>query len=191
MFTERIETLKRLRERLAKDLRLRDNQVEMLHGGLSDVDQQRVVEDFGNAASPLRLLICSDVGVGGHQLHFQCHRLIHFDMPWSLMVFQQRNGRVDRYRQERTPHAFGRHEAPVLAGTPGLAAAETVFVLSGLVPNRRSHPLLYEWVAVAYRGARFEAVFAFDEVIARTGLARDGVANRGLPGGHRCSAAPA
>ena len=391
VFTERIETLKWLRDRLAKDLRLRDNQVEMLHGGLSDVDQQRVVEDFGNAARPLRLLICSDVASEGINLHYQCHRLIHFDMPWSLMVFQQRNGRVDRYGQERTPHivylvtetanetirgdtrildvlaekdeqahrnigdpsafmrvydidaeeditraaiaageqadrfdarlspsasegddflalflgthgpdersseapepppaptslfesdlayceaalhrlrerdrtlrfesdvtgtvltldapedlrrrfgyfpqdvfpengrfaltadrnrmrdaiadsrrketawptvhylwrlnpvvgwlndrmlaAFGRHEAPVLAGAPGLAADETVIVLSGLVPNRRSHPLLYEWLAVSYRGARFEAVVPFDEVIARTGLGRGGIANRSL-----------
>ena len=391
VFTERIETLKWLRDRLAKDLRLRDKQVEILHGGLSDVDQQRVVEDFGNAARPLRLLICSDVASEGINLHYQCHRLVHFDMPWSLMVFQQRNGRVDRYGQERTPHivylvtqsanetirgdtrilevlaekdeqahrnigdpsafmrvydieaeeeitrkaiatgeqadrfdarlspaasegddllalflgtrspedkpspeaqelapaptslfesdlayceaalhqlreedrtlrfesdvtgtiltldapedlrrrfgyfprevspenlrfaltadpnrmrdaiadsrreetawpsvhylwrlnpvvgwlndrmlaAFGRHEAPVLAGVPGLAPDETMFVLSGLVPNRRSHPLLYEWIAVAYRGARYEAVVSFDEVLARTGLGRDGVANRG------------
>ena len=67
------------------------------------MDQQRVVEDFGNAARPLRLLICSDVASEGINLHYQCHRLIHFDMPWSLMVFQQRNGRVDRYGQERTP----------------------------------------------------------------------------------------
>ena len=77
--------------------------------------------------------------------------------------------------------AFGRHEAPVLAGAPGLSGDETVFVLSGLVPNRRSHPLLYEWIAVSYRGARFEAVVPFDEVLARTGLSRDGVANRSLP----------
>ena len=97
VFTERIETLKWLRDRLAKDLRLAAGQVEILHGGLSDVDQQRVVEDFGNAARPLRLLICSDVASEGINLHYQCHRLIHFDMPWSLMVFQQRNGRVDRY----------------------------------------------------------------------------------------------
>ena len=391
VFTERIETLKWLRDRLSKDLRLRDSQVETLHGSLSDVDQQRLVEDFGNASRPLRLLICSDVASEGINLHYQCHRLIHFDMPWSLMVFQQRNGRVDRYGQERTPHivylvtesanetirgdtrilevlaekddqahrnigdpsafmrvydiedeeeitrdaiaageqaerfdarlspsaseaddllalflgtrspadesspeapepppapmslfesdlayceaalhrlrekdrtlrfesdvtgtvltldapedlrrrfgyfprevspengrfamtadrhrmrdaitdsrreesawpsvhylwrlnpvvgwlndrmlaAFGRHEAPVLAGVPGLAADETVVVLSGLVPNRQSHPLLYEWVAASYRGARYEAVAPFDEVLARTGLGRDGVANRG------------
>ena len=70
---------------------------------MSDVDQQRVVEDFGNTQRPVRLLICSDVASEGINLHYQCHRLIHFDMPWSLMVFQQRNGRVDRYGQDATP----------------------------------------------------------------------------------------
>ena len=350
-----------------------------------------MVEEFGNASRPLRLLICSDVASEGINLHYQCHRLIHFDMPWSLMVFQQRNGRVDRYGQERTPHivylvtesanatirgdtrilevlaekdeqahrnigdpsafmrvydieaeegitrdaiavgeqaerfdarlspaasegddllalflgtrspddepspaaeelpppppslfqsdlayceaalhrlrekdrnlrfesdatgtvltldapddlrrrfgyfprevfpengrfaltadrnrmrdaiadsrreetawpslhylwrlnpivgwlndrvqaAFGRHEAPVLAGVPGLAADETVFVLSGLVPNRRSHPLLYEWIAVTYRGARYGGVIPLEELLARTGFGRDEVPNRG------------
>ena len=403
VFTERIETLTWLRERLAADLRLGPSQVEALHGGLSDVDQQRVVDDFGNAARPLRLLICSDVASEGVNLHYQCHRLVHFDLPWSLMVFQQRNGRVDRYGQERRPRivylvtesanetirgdtrilevlagkdeqahrnigdpsafmrvhdveaeeeitaaavaageaaerfdarltpaasegddllalflgtgpppgggrsggaagdtdeagatgeadapappslfasdlayceaalhrlrakdralrfetdaaggvltldapddlrrrfdtfprevlprdgrltltadrrrmreaiadsrrdeaawpavhwlwrlnpvvgwlndrmtaAFGRHEAPVLAGVPGLAADEAVFVLSGLVPNRRGHPLLYEWVAVTYRGERRGALLPFDELLARTGLGRRAVANRG------------
>ena len=70
---------------------------------MSDIEQQRVVEDFGNAQRPVRVLLCSDVASEGINLHFQCHRLIHFDMPWSLMVFQQRNGRVDQYGQPRTP----------------------------------------------------------------------------------------
>ena len=463
VFTERIETLRWLRTRLREDLDLGRDQLAILHGGMSDVDQQRVVEDFGNAARPVRLLLCSDVASEGINLHYHCHRLIHFDMPWSLMVFQQRNGRVDRYGQERTPRivylvtesanetirgdtrilevlerkdeqayrdigdpsafmnvhdveaeedvtrraiaggegaehfdallapasnegedllalflgtagggdagngedggtgrtagaertagtgavepmaggartvgtgsaapapasgatgpvsgaadpvsgsdmapgapssaaaspppslfasdlayceaalhrlrekdhglrfetdaggttltldapedlrrrfgwfprevvpeywrfvltsdphrmseaiaesrrdeatwprahylwrlnpvvgwlndrmsaAFGRHEAPVLAGVPGLAPDEAVFVLSGLVPNRRSHPLVYEWIGVAYRGGRFEALVSFDDLLARTGLGRGPVANRG-PAANRGSAA--
>ena len=92
-----------LKARLTEDLHLDPGRVETLHGGMSDVDQQRVVEDFGNTRRPVRLLICSDVASEGINLHYQCHRLIHFDMPWSLMVFQQRNGRVDRYGQNATP----------------------------------------------------------------------------------------
>ena len=103
VFTERIETLRWLRKHLAADLGLDEDQVAILHGTMSDVDQQRVVEDFGNAKRRVRLLLCSDVASEGINLHFHCHRLIHFDMPWSLMVFQQRNGRVDRYGQKRRP----------------------------------------------------------------------------------------
>ena len=103
IFTERIATLTWLRTRLAEDLALKRDQIEILHGGISDIEQQRVVEDFGNAVRPVRLLLCSDVAAEGINLHYQCYRLIHFDMPWSLMVFQQRNGRVDRYGQTATP----------------------------------------------------------------------------------------
>jgi superfamily II DNA or RNA helicase len=104
VFTERIETLKFLHTNLLHDLNLKDNQVEILHGGLPDVDQQRIVEDFGKEEAPVRLLIASDVASEGINLHYLSHRLIHFDIPWSLMVFQQRNGRIDRYGQEKTPY---------------------------------------------------------------------------------------
>ena len=62
---------------------------------MSDIDAQRMVEDFGNAERPVRLLLCSDVASEGINLHYHCHRLIHFDLPWSLMVFPaaQRAGR--------------------------------------------------------------------------------------------------
>ena len=103
IFSERIATLQWLQERLIADLRLRPNQVDLLHGGLSDTDQQEIVEAFGNETTPLRLLLASDVASEGINLHHQCHRLIHFDIPWSLMVFAQRNGRVDRYGQRRDP----------------------------------------------------------------------------------------
>ena len=75
----------------------------MLHGQLSDTDQQELVDRFGRLDDPIRVLLCSDVASEGLNLHFFCHRLVHFDLPWSLMVFQQRNGRVDRYGQKHQP----------------------------------------------------------------------------------------
>ncbi len=106
IFTERIETLHFLHEHLKRDLKLKDKEVEILHGSMPDVDQQRIVEDFGKEEAPVRLLIASDVASEGINLHYLSHRLIHFDIPWSLMVFQQRNGRIDRYGQEHTPYIF-------------------------------------------------------------------------------------
>ncbi len=103
IFSERIETLRFLQERLQADLGLPDRAVAVLHGGLPDTEQQELVENFGKTESPLQVLLCSDVAAEGLNLHYLSHRLIHFDLPWSLMVFQQRNGRVDRYGQNATP----------------------------------------------------------------------------------------
>jgi len=86
IFTERIETLKYLHENLKRDLKLKDDQVAILHGTMDDMEQQGVVEQFGNESSPIRLLIASDVASEGINLHYLSHRMIHFDIPWSLMV---------------------------------------------------------------------------------------------------------
>ncbi len=104
IFSERIETLRWLRERLREDLRLKANQIEVLHGQMADTEQQDLVERFGRLDDPMHILLCSDVASEGLNLHYFCHRLVHFDLPWSLMVFQQRNGRVDRYGQKHQPH---------------------------------------------------------------------------------------
>lgn len=104
IFSERIETLRWLEKQLSQDLKLKPNQVAVLHGQMSDTDQQTLVDRFGRLDDSIRVLLCSDVASEGLNLHYFCHRLVHFDLPWSLMVFQQRNGRVDRYGQKHQPH---------------------------------------------------------------------------------------
>lgn len=104
IFSERIETLRWLEKQLSQDLKLKPNQVAVLHGQMSDTEQQTLVDRFGRLDDPIRVLLCSDVASEGLNLHYFCHRLVHFDLPWSLMVFQQRNGRVDRYGQKHQPH---------------------------------------------------------------------------------------
>ena len=103
IFTERIETMKYLAAQLQKDLKLKADAIQEISGAMSDAEQQTIVENFGREESPIRVLVASDVASEGLNLHYLSHRMIHFDIPWSLMVFQQRNGRIDRYGQKKRP----------------------------------------------------------------------------------------
>jgi ERCC4-related helicase len=105
IFTERIATLRWLSDNLKQDIGLSDKAVAELHGsgGMSDKEVQKIVDDFGQEKSPIRLLIATDMASEGINLHYQSHKVVHFDIPWSLMTFQQRNGRIDRYGQTHQP----------------------------------------------------------------------------------------
>lgn len=103
IFTGRLETLRYLREHLAQDLKLKPEAVETLDGGMPDGEQNRIVEVFGQESAKVRILLATEVASEGLNLHYLSHRLIHFDIPWSLMTLQQRNGRIDRYGQTQPP----------------------------------------------------------------------------------------
>ncbi|MGF6882334.1 superfamily II DNA or RNA helicase [Nocardia sp. GAS34] len=103
VFAERVATLKWLTELLPDAIGLQPENVAMLHGGLSDIEQQTIVDNFKLETSPIRVLVTGDVASEGVNLHEQCHHLIHYDIPWSLIRIEQRNGRIDRYGQKRPP----------------------------------------------------------------------------------------
>ncbi|WP_406730835.1 SNF2-related protein [Streptomyces sp. NBC_01794] len=77
--------------------------VLVMHGGLVEQEQQVVREAFSLADHPVRLLFTGDVASEGVNLHRQCSDLIHYDIPWSLIRIEQRNGRIDRYGQRDQP----------------------------------------------------------------------------------------
>ncbi|MFM9369906.1 DEAD/DEAH box helicase [Streptomyces sp. Da 82-17] len=78
--------------------------VEVMHGDTTNDQQQReIVDRFGRADEPVRLLFTGDIASEGVNLHHQCHDLIHYDLPWSLIRIEQRNGRIDRYGQAVSP----------------------------------------------------------------------------------------
>lgn len=89
IFTERIETLRFLQHHLRQDLGLKAHHIDVLHGSLPDVEQQRVVEDFGKEEAPVRMLIASDIAAEGINLHYlhrphrhrQCQRILHRPLP--------------------------------------------------------------------------------------------------------------
>ena len=108
VFSERIPTLRgcrrrcpsaRVRPETGQDQRRRPQAARRA----TDKEQQQIVEDFGLAAATVRLLFTGDIASEGVNLHRQCHHLIHYDLPWSLIRIEQRNGRIDRYGQSTPP----------------------------------------------------------------------------------------
>ncbi|WP_163508971.1 DEAD/DEAH box helicase [Fodinicola acaciae] len=118
VFSERIPTLKWLAEVVPAELGFRKGgsedrnkpwlayggTVQVMHGeATSDDEQKNIVEKFGLRDDPVRVLFTGDVASEGVNLHQQCHHLVHYDLPWSLIRIEQRNGRIDRYGQREAP----------------------------------------------------------------------------------------
>jgi superfamily II DNA or RNA helicase len=125
VFAERVATLHWLKDKIGKDLKLKDEQVVILHGGISDVEQQEIVESFKQEASPIRVLVTGDVASEGVNLHLQCHQLVHYDIPWSLIRIEQRNGRIDRYGQKHRRRCRRRRRFRRRHGTPARPGSAT------------------------------------------------------------------
>lgn len=118
VFSERIPTLKWLAETVPAALGFPSGTspdeskpwlsfggaVQVMHGeASSDEEQRAIVEKFGLRDDPVRILFTGDVASEGVNLHQQCHLLVHYDLPWSLIRIEQRNGRIDRYGQAYPP----------------------------------------------------------------------------------------
>lgn len=108
VFSERRETLNWLGRVLPpllgwKHPKDAEAAVKVMHSEVSDTVQMDYVDEFARAGSDVRVLLTGDGASEGVNLHRQCHHLVHWDLPWSLIRVEQRNGRIDRYGQTRPP----------------------------------------------------------------------------------------
>ncbi|MCM2372098.1 DEAD/DEAH box helicase [Aporhodopirellula aestuarii] len=112
VFTEYRETQDALAATLAKDFKIKyspkfeqqpKQALATINGSCPDIHLMKTVEAFGTGASDVRMLLATDVASEGVNLHHQCHNIIHYDLPWSIITLIQRNGRIDRFGQTESP----------------------------------------------------------------------------------------
>ena len=130
VFTEYRATLNYLHEMLTAehpDRPLMRDRVEAFHGGLDRDERERIIREFNYnpAATKVRILLATDAASEGIDLHRQCHRLVHVEIPFNPNRMEQRNGRVDRHGQ-KSPHVEIHHFAGALGDDPSDGAAEAI-----------------------------------------------------------------
>lgn len=113
LFTEYRETQDALAAALARDFKINpfttkfEDQAKQViatvNGSCPDIHFMKIVEAFGTRASDMRMLIATDAASEGVNLHHECHNVIHYDLPWSIITLVQRNGRIDRIGQRISP----------------------------------------------------------------------------------------
>jgi hypothetical protein len=85
-----------MRRSLYEGTRLRgEGQVVLVDGSTDNDRRERVFAGFNSPLLP-EVLICTQVGQEGIDLHRHCRRVVHYDLAWNPAVVEQRTGRVDR-----------------------------------------------------------------------------------------------
>jgi ERCC4-related helicase len=77
----------------AEDVRTRDGKVVSLN------EKREDAADKFNTGQ-VRFLVSTEAGGEGIDLQWNCHSLIHVDLPWNPMRLHQRVGRLNRYGQD-------------------------------------------------------------------------------------------
>ena len=67
-----------------------------INGSMSLEDKRRNIDEFNERA---QFMVSTEAGGEGINLHYNCHMLVNYDLPWNPRRLVQRSGRLYRYGQ--------------------------------------------------------------------------------------------
>jgi hypothetical protein len=122
------ESQRGMRSTIYDSTRLTDKFVALVKGGGGSGVLEQRTRLFTGFNTPLlpEVLVCTQVGQEGIDLHRHCRHVIHYDLAWNPAVMEQRTGRTDRIGSKtfrEIERAKGTAVNPKLeVGVPYLAA---------------------------------------------------------------------
>jgi SNF2 family DNA or RNA helicase len=94
IFTRYVDTMEYLARELAKEEGFK---IFTIEGSLSEKARAERIHAFQHAERAL--LVATDAISEGLNLQFAANQLVHYELPWNPNRLEQRNGRIDRFKQ--------------------------------------------------------------------------------------------
>lgn len=140
-------------EDLAHRFRFLPREIQPQNGNIKFTDETRTMQD--------EIKRCRKDEESWPNLHFLWP--LHPVMEWI---------------NDKVQTGFRRHEAPVLT-LPTLEPEEIIYVLTGIIPNRKGQPLIQRWFGMVTKKGGFQSIEPLETILDRTGLARQSFSNPG------------
>lgn len=98
IYTEYTDSLSKVVERLKTE---NLGRILSISGGALETERINITGQFRKEDNII--LVSTDASAEGLNLHEKCHHLIHLELPFNPNRLEQRNGRIDRYGQDKNP----------------------------------------------------------------------------------------
>ena len=92
------------------------------------------------------------------------------ESSWSKHHYLWEINPLVEWLSDQTSSFFNRNEAPVMQVSGQLEEDESIFIINGVVPNRKGHILIDEWVGVQFKGEEYISTESLSEILNKIDL---------------------
>ena len=92
------------------------------------------------------------------------------ETAWPATQYLWKLHPIFNWIEDKAGVFYKRSEVPVLGLSNSIGTNEMIFLVSGLIPNRKSTTVVDEWFGVAYQDGQFTQILSMSEVMQKTHL---------------------
>lgn len=92
------------------------------------------------------------------------------ETAWPATQYLWKLHPIFNWIEDKAGIFYKRSEVPVLGLTNSIGAEDILFIVAGLIPNRKSTTVVDEWFGVLYKNAQFDNILSMSEVLQKTHL---------------------